>query len=64
MPRFVWVIRAFSPRDGGWIHFQGVQPLGHYDSEFDAWTCCELFWGLMVLSGDYVTLDVVKTIAF
>jgi hypothetical protein len=64
MPRFVWVIRAFSPRDGGWVRMLGLRPQGHYNSEEMAWKCVCAFWDLMVMSGDYLTIDVVKTIAF
>ena len=59
MAHFVWVIRAYSPRDGGWVLF-----LGHFPREEDAWNAVTLFWDLMVEASDYVTVDVVKTIAF
>ena len=59
MARYVWVVKAYSPRDGGWVRwFKG------FDNEREAWEAVEMFWSLAVLSGDYETVDIVKTIAF
>ena len=59
MPRYAWVIVALSPRDGGWVRF-GNQ----CRSEELGWKAVEFLWDLMVLAGDYVTVDVKKTISF
>ena len=57
--RFVYVVRAFSPRDGGWVRHGN-----HWKDEEAAWTFVTLMWPLLVLADDYVTVEVVKTIAF
>ena len=57
--RFVYVVRALSPRDGGWVRWTG-----HWKDEEAAWTFVTLTWPLLVLADDYVTVEVVKTIAF
>ena len=57
MARYVWVINALSPRVGGW-----VRCFGQFRSEDLAWQRVEMFWDLMVLHGDYVTVEVVRTI--
>ena len=59
MAHFVWVVRVLSPRDGGWVRM-----FRYFPSEELAWSCVQAFWRLLVLSGDYITVDVVKTIAF
>ena len=59
MAKFVWVVRALSPRDGGWVRW-----FGHFRSETDAWLLIEMFWEMMVRAADYTTLKVVKTISF
>ena len=58
MPRFVWTVRAYSPRDGGW-----VRVFCHFHNESQAWEAVILFWDMMVDAGDYKTLDVRRTIA-
>ena len=59
MARYVWVVRALSPRDGGWVR------MGEYfPTEQAGWEYIELFWVMFVLAGDYITLDVVRTIRF
>jgi hypothetical protein len=37
---------------------------GHFSSQEAAWQGVLLFWDLMVLAGDYITVDVVRTVAF
>ena len=59
MARFVWVVRALSPRDGGWVRCLAKMFL----SEEDAWKMVLIVWEFMVNAGDYVTIEVVKTIA-
>ena len=59
MPKYVWCIRALSPRDGGWVRLHG-----HFPSEDLAWQWVIFQWPLMVLANDYVTVDVFKTIKF
>ena len=59
MARYVWVVKAYSPRDGGWVRW-----FKNFANERDAWMAVEMFWSLAVLSDDYETVDIVKTIAF
>ena len=59
MAHFIWIVKAFSPRDGGWVRMFGA-----FRSEEAAWTAVTLFWDMMVRAGDYQTIKVVKTIAF
>ena len=59
MAHYTWVVKALSPRDGGW-----VRTIGSFRGEHDAWEAIEYFWLHMVLAGDYLTVTVVKTIAF
>jgi hypothetical protein len=59
MPRYIFVVLAYIPRDGGWVrHF------GRFRSAEEAWRCIILFWDLTVLAGDVWTYDVVRTVAF
>ena len=37
---------------------------GHFDNAEDAWGFIIELWPLIVLSNDYVAVDVVRTIAF
>ena len=60
MARYIWVVRALSPRDGGWVRCLAKMFL----SEEEAWTMVLAFWEPMVNARDYVTIEVVKTIAF
>lgn len=53
-----FVVKAFRVRDGDWVRFAG-----QFDSERLAWEWVTVFWVLMVLSQDYVTVNVVRTIA-
>ena len=55
MARYVWIIKAFSPRDGGWVRL-----FDHYPSEQQSWCLVEAFWDLTVAHGDFVTIDVVR----
>ncbi len=59
MARYVWIVRAFSPRDGGW-----VRVFGSFRSEQLAWNAIEFFWEMIVESGDYESLEVKRTISF
>ena len=59
MPRCVWIVLAFSPRDGGWMRIFDTFKVQRY-----AWQAVEFFWQLMVLHGDYETVEVKRTIAF
>ncbi len=60
MGRYVWIVRALSPKDGGWVRTLGM----HWASENDGWEAVYNFFDLMVAHGDYVTVEVVRTIAF
>ena len=59
MSRYIFIVRALSPRDGGWVRLF----FGEFDCEEDAWKSVILMWDLMVCSGDYTTVDVVRTIS-
>ena len=59
MARYVYVVRALSQRDGGW-----ARVFGYFRSERLAWLAVRLIWSMMLLSEDYVTLEVLLTIAF
>ena len=59
MPRYVFVVRALSPHDGGWVRCFGV-----FRREEDAWMLITASWGMMVSAGDYQTIEVVRTIRF
>ena len=61
MPHYMFIIKALSPRDGGWVRFL---PDSNFKSEEIAWEAIQIFWHMMVVAGDYVTVDVVRTIAF
>ena len=60
MARYVFIVIADSPRDGGRAR---VFP-GHFRTERRAWVAVQVFWLLFVEAGDYGTIDVVRTIAF
>ena len=55
---YAYIVCAFSPRDGGWVRHDTLS------SETLGWQYIELFWEMLASTGDYVTLDVKKTIAF
>lgn len=59
MARFVWLIRAYSCRDGEWKRF-----IGHFPTYQDALMAVHFIWPLVVLAGDYHDIDIIKTIAF
>ena len=59
MAKYVFVVYAVSPRDGG-----RVQLFRHFKTEKAAWEAIEIFWDMMVAAGDYTTIDVKRTIAF
>ena len=59
MPRYVYVVKAFSARDGGWVRW------GHHcPSEAVALGMIAFFEGLAELSGDYSGFRVIKLVAF
>ena len=59
MPRYAFIVKALSPRDGGWVRVGG-----YFKTEEDGWQFYCLFFWLMVLSDDYITVDVQRTIVF
>ena len=63
MARYVWVIFALCPRDGGWVR---MAPFGreYWPSLPVALLVMQEFWPMMVMAGDYAGWHVVKTIAF
>jgi hypothetical protein len=59
MPRYAFIVKALSPRDGGWVRVGG-----YFQTEEDGWQFYCQFFFLMVLSDDYITVDVQRTIVF
>mgnify|MGYP006065012377 CR=1 FL=1 len=57
----VWIVRAWSPRDGGWVRtLVGFT----FRSEEQAFDGVALFMPLIDLAGDYTDIEVVRTIRF
>jgi hypothetical protein len=52
-------VYAFSPRDGGWVQLS----IGGRTEE-QAWQAALMLWDLLVLTGDYVSIDAKGTIRF
>ena len=61
MARYVYVVKAFSARDGGWVRYGH---LNHCPSEAAAWDMVAFLEPLAELSGDYSGFRVIKTVAF
>jgi len=59
MPRYAFIVKALSPRDGGWVRLGG-----YYQTEEDGWQFYCLFFPLMVSSCDYTAVTVERTIVF
>ena len=59
MPRYTWIVRAWSWRDGGWIRL-----FGYFTTEQLARDCIDLFLPMLGLHGDMEALEVVRTIRF
>ena len=59
MPRYTWIVRAWSSRDGGWIRL-----FGYFTTEQLARDCIDLFLPMLGLHGDMEALEVVRTIRF
>ena len=59
MPRYRYIVKALSPRDGGWVRLRG-----YYQTEEEGWQFYCLFFPFMVLSADYITVTVERTIVF
>ena len=58
-PRYAWVVKAYSLREGGWVRI-----FNNFKTEELAWEAVQLFWEMLVLQGDYKTITVIKTINF
>ena len=56
--RRVFIVRALSPRDGGWVRL-----FEYFPTEEMAWEAVERFWGLLI-GENYITIDVRRTIQF
>jgi len=59
MPRYAFIVKALSPRDGGWVRLGGYFP-----TELDGWQFFRAIFPLIVLSGDYTAVKVERTIVF
>ena len=66
MPCYSYIIKAWSPRDGGWVQFGIGCRLGHgcFKTEQDAWNFIDALIPLLVLHRDIEGFNVVRTIAF
>ena len=69
MPRYAFIVKALSPRDGGWVRM-GCYGAGgeggsfYFQIEEDGWQYVCMLFPLMVLHGDYTTVTVERTIVF
>ena len=61
LPRYRWIVTAYSDRDGGWVR---IFPGMHFKREQDAWDLLIMMIGLIQLHGDIQGFDVKKTIRF
>ena len=61
MAHVVWIIKALYPEGGCWVR---VFPRFAWRVQEDAWKVVIQCWNKIVEAGDYVTIDVVKTIRF
>ena len=59
MARYAFIVKALSPRDGGWVRWHG-----YWKTQEDAWEHVQLLWPLIVLSRDYANVTVQRTIVF
>ena len=59
MARYAFIVKGLSPRDGGWVRLGG-----YFRTEELGWEFYCSFHPLLVLSGDYVTITVKRTIVF
>ena len=55
----MYVVKAFTRRDGGW-----TRTLGSFKLENDAWTAIDLFTAMIKEAGDYEDIFVRRTIKF
>ena len=59
MPRYAFIVKVLSPRDGGWLRWGG-----YWATEEDAWQFIQIVFDVMVLHGDYLTVNVQRVIRF
>ena len=59
MPCYCYIIKAWSPRDGGWMRL-----FGYFKTEQDAWDLIYLLTPLLELHRDIEGFNVVRTIKF
>ena len=69
MPRYAFIVKALSPRDGGWVRLGSYGAGGeggsfYFHTEEEGWQFICMLWLLMVHSGDYSTVNVERTIVF
>ena len=69
MPRYAFIVKALSPRDGGWVRLGSYGAGGeggsfYFQTEEEGWQFICMLWLLMVHSGDYSTVNVERTIVF
>ena len=69
MPRYAFIVKALSPRDEGWVRLGSYGAGGeggsfYFRTEEQGWHLVCMLWDLMVDSGDYLTVDVERTIVF
>ena len=69
MPRYAFIVKALSTRDGGWVRLPrlpAVLMVGnqYFPTEEDGWRYCCILFPLMVTHGDFKTVTVERTIVF
>ena len=59
MPRYAFIVKGQSPRDGGWVRLGG-----YFRTEELGWEFYEWFYPWLVLNGDFDAIIVKRTIVF
>ena len=62
MAHYIWIVKAYSPRDDGWVRMHFLYDF--FLNQEDGWKAVEMFWPLMERAGDYTSVDVIRTIKF
>ena len=59
MPSYCYVVKGWSPRDGGWVRL-----LGYFRKEQDAWDFIDFMFPLLEERKDIEGVNVIRTIRF
>ena len=54
MAHYIWIVKAYSPRDGGWVRMHFLYDF--FLNEEDGWKAVEMLWPLMERAGDYTSV--------